>query len=386
MKTSKIQPTRFSLALISAAFCLFAIQPARAAEPVYDGKALSEWLAAMDANLTDAEFYTARNQNVDPAQFRDQKHQQAQDALRQMGTNGLPTLLDLVGVVEKNRRKVAGQIRSKEIKEGLRDSNPASREAIRCMAVDAFAILGTNAEPAIPQLNKLLHGDPGCQLEVTRALLNVGPKGIEVLTNVVNNPVDSARNTVIWAVGEYHGGDPKTITRILVSVLQDPDWANRGNAARFLKGRDPELAIPALISLLNSDKNDYYTAQGVALALGSYGPAAKAAVRKLFAIYTNGPDVFVMGALKAIDIETAKQAEEFLVNSGPLNYARSGYTKTKLTNGLELIAGGVIDTEVYKISNHFIASAQLNDPKTGKWTETGKMNISTIRPQSNLVT
>ncbi len=81
--------------------------------------------------------------------------------------------------------------------------------------------LGTNAEPAIPQLTKLLHGDPGCQLEVTKALLSVGPKGFEALTNVVNNPNDSARNTVIWAVGEYHGGDEKAITRILVSVLKD---------------------------------------------------------------------------------------------------------------------------------------------------------------------
>jgi N-acetylneuraminic acid mutarotase len=40
---------------------------------------------------------------------------------------------------------------------------------------------------------------------------------------------------------------------------------------------------------------------------------------------------------------------------------------------MELIAGGVIDTEVYVETNRFLASAQLLDPKTGKWKETGKM-------------
>jgi len=63
--------------------------------------------------------------------------------------------------------------------------------------------------------------------------------------------------------------------------------------------------VPALISLLDNNKKDYYTMKGVALALGSYGPEAKAAVPKLFAIYTNNPDMFVMGALMSIDREVA---------------------------------------------------------------------------------
>jgi hypothetical protein len=48
-----------------------------------------------------------------------------------------------------------------------------------------------------------------------------------------------------------------------------------------------------------------------------------------------------MWAIKAIDREAAGKAEKFLVNSGPLNYARIAYTRTRLTNGLELIAGGM---------------------------------------------
>jgi len=52
-------------------------------------------------------------------------------------------------------------------------------------------------------------------------MLRVGPKGFGMLTNIVNNPADPTRNTVIWTIGEYRGGDQKTITRILVSVLND---------------------------------------------------------------------------------------------------------------------------------------------------------------------
>ena len=365
------QASRFIISL--AVICLAWVPAMRAAEPAYEGKALSEWLVALHPNLSDEEIDNATQQHIEPAKLLEQKEDHAKEAIRQMGTNSLPTLLDLVGVGEKNRRSVALRIKSRDIQQSLQDSNPNFREAVRGIAVDGFAILKTNAEPAIPQLTKLLHGEPDCQLEVTRALLRVGLKGFAILTNVVNDPNDAARNTVIWAIGEDRGGDPKMITQILVSVLKDPDWANRGNAARFLAGRDAELAVPALISLLDSNKKDYYTMKGVAQALGSYGPAAKTAVPKLFAIYTNNPDVFVMAALKSIDHEVAGQAEEFLVNSGPLNGARRGYTRTMLTNGLELIAGGVIDTEVYAITNHFLASAELLDPKTGKWEETGKM-------------
>jgi hypothetical protein len=81
-----------------------------------------------------------------------------------------------------------------------------------------------------------------------------------------------------------------------------------------------------------------------------------------------------MWAIKAIDMEAAGKAEEFLVNSGPLNYARIAYTRTRLTNGLELIAGGIVHTEIPVATNRFLSSAELLDPKTGKWTETGEMN------------
>jgi HEAT repeat protein len=359
---------------------VLALSSVQAAEPVYDGKALSEWLVALHANPSDEEVIAATKQNLDPAKLVAQKQNLAQEAIRQIGTNGLPTLLDLVSVGEGNRRHVARRIKSQDIQKCLRESKPDFREAVREMAVEGFRILGTNAEPAIPQLTKLLHGDSEGLLEVANTLAQMGPKGFAVLTNEVNGDLDGI---LVLAIGQKGGSDVQAVTRFLIAALQSSSPVTRGNAAEYLAGKDASLAVPALIRVLDDPQD--YAWRGAAIALGSYGSAAKDAVPKLFSLYTNHLDVFVMGALTSIDREAAGRAEEFLVNSGPLNAARRGYSRTKLTNGMELIAGGVMDTQIIAMTNHFLASAQLLDPKTGKWTETGKMNTARFDHKATLL-
>jgi len=46
-----------------------------------------------------------------------------------------------------------------------------------------------------------------------------------------------------------------------------------------------------------------------------------------------------------------------------------------LPNGRELIAGGYVHTGIAGVTNRILSSAQLNDPASGKWTETGTMNV-----------
>src|SRR6266404_4908394 len=110
-------------------------------------------------------------------------------------------------------------------------------------------------------------------------------------------------------------------------------------------GKDA-AAIPALIKMLDEDTN-YLAVSGAADALAKFGAAAEDAVPKLFFIFTNHAVVrdrneaqswglSVMSALKAIDAHAAAKAENFVVNSGPFNAARFGYTVTLLTNGQEL--------------------------------------------------
>jgi hypothetical protein len=321
-----------------------------------------------------------------------QKRRRDEEAIRQIGTNGLPTLLDIVSVEQWNRKLVLSKLKSKDFREGA-GRKDVPTDTLRGMAVDGFAILGTNAEPAIPQLTKLLHENPESRLEVASALTQIGPKGFAVLTNAIND--EDLAGVLVLAIGQKGGGDLQTVTRLLILALKSSSWTTRGNAAECLSGKDATLAVPALIPMLN-DRESYYPRERAAIALGSFGPAAKSAIPTLLSVYTNliaGTDkemIRILGgtfldALKNIDREAAGQAEAFLVNSGPLNYARRGYTETLLPNGMELIAGGLIDTEIFAVTNRCLSSAELLDPKTRKWTETGTMNIARFDHKATLL-
>jgi HEAT repeats/Galactose oxidase, central domain len=335
-----------------------AIPPAKSApasEPAYNGKGLSEWLSL---SLT-----------AEPS---------AEDAVRQIGTNGIPNLIDMLGVKESNQRRVLAKLKSQELQQAYHDKR-LDLDDVRNLAVEGFAILGTNAESAIPQITKLFHDEDIC-LEAARALTRVGPKGFVALTNAMND--EDLAGAVVYALGQHNSGDPKAITQVLVCALKNPDPGTRGNAARFLAGKDATVAVPALIPLL--DDKEPYVLNAAIMALGSYGVAAKDAAPKLFSIFTNAmfnPDlrqartmyVAIMPALNGMDREMAVRAGEFIVNNGPLGACES-YTATLLPNGKRLIAGGFIQTTVPTVSNHVFSSAKLLDPTTGKWEDTGSMN------------
>ncbi len=260
----------------------------------------------------------------------------------------------------------------------------ASQESLRKLGVDGFAILGTNAECAVPQIAKVFHEyDNETAFQAAHALSKVGPKGFSVLTNAINDPDAGVRDVVLQVIGAEGGGDPQVVRQFFINALKDTNTFIRLDAAGFLRGKDPDMVIPVLIPLLDGSGHDAFAA---ARMLGACGPAAKNAAPKLLSMFTNivvGPEerlaqslgVDLMEALKAIDTDTAAKAEDFLVNSGPLNYARNGYTRTLLPNGKELIAGGCIHTEIPKITNRDLASTELLDSTTKKWTETGEMNV-----------
>src|SRR5207248_11216897 len=56
--------------------------------------------------------------------------------------------------------------------------------------------------------------------------------------------------------------------------------------------------------------------------------------------------------------------------TGSMHVARLGHTATTLNNGKILVAGGFTKT------NTALASAELYDPATGKWSLTGSMNVA----------
>lgn len=354
MKANRLSGLLLFLILIATAFQL----SARASEPSYNGKPLSEWLVEQDVGMQ-------------------------QDAILQIGTNGIPTLLDIVGVKERTRKKVLGKLKSQALQQLFRDKN-SDLDDLRSFAVKGFVILGTNASSAFPRLVKLLD-DPETRYQAARTLLKISPEGFTVLTNALASQDDSARNDLVWAIGHEGGADTETLTRLLINSLKDPNWSVRGNAADFLAGKDAALAVPALIPML--DDSEYYPRARAAIALASFGPAAKSAAPKLLSVYTNvivGPDrklAFDLGgslldALRKTDREAAGQAEAFILDNAPLKAICECWTTTLLPDGKELIAGGSCQTTIPTVTNHVFARAELNDPTSGKWIKTGEMNIA----------
>jgi len=375
MKKPKKQINRFTRVLIPAILCLVAVISARSSEPTCNGKPLSAWLLILKTGHTSA---------GEPVKEAD-----AQEAIRQIGTNGIHTLIDLLGVKDENVKKVLSNIHDKNLTFYYKcDENTiASQESLRKLGVDGFAILGTNAECAVPQIAKVFdEHDNETAFQAARALSKVGPKGFSVLTNAINDPDAGVRDVVLQVIGAEGSGDPQVIRQFFINALKDTNTFIRLDAAGFLRGKDPDLVIPVLIPLLDGSGHDAFAA---ARMLGACGPAAKNAAPKLLSMFTNivvGPEerlakslgMDLMGALKAIDTDTAAKAEDFLVNSGPLNYARDGYTTTLLKNGKELIAGGSIHTEIPTVKNRYLSSAELFDPKTSKWIKTGEMSTPRV--------
>lgn len=345
---------------IYTVLCPCALASAGTSESVYNGRPLSQWL-----------FLLHSGELLDNS---------PEEAIRQIGTNAIPTLLDLLGATPSNSKRVARKLKDERFKTFLLLSPEKAAEGFQAIGRRGFALLGSNAEPAVPELSKLLHNDRTSYV-AARVLAGAGPKGFSVLTNAFHDW--RLVGAVIHALGAFEGGDKIAITRLLISGLKDPDPFIRGNAADFLRRGDAELAVPALIPLL--DDREFYPRERAAIALKAFGPAAASAAPRLLTLYTNliaGPDrelartlgSSVLSALRTADPEAAREAEEFLLNHGPLGIADFGWTTTRLPNGEELIAGGSFQTTIPTVTNHVFARAELFDPATGKRTKVGSMN------------
>jgi hypothetical protein len=369
MNKPKKQPIRFTLLLTSAIIFLVAVPSARSSEPSCNGKPLSEWLLVLE------ERHTLSGEPVEASD--------AQEAVRQIGTNGIPTLIDLLSVYdERSEKKVLSKLHNNELTAWFKyeENISSSCKNLRKLGLNGFSILGTNAECAVPQITKILYSD-----EAPRALLAVGPKGFSALTNALNDPNAGIRDIVIRALGKGDGGDPEVVKQLLANALKDPDMHIRLHAADFLRDKAPDLVIATLMPLL--DPSDYGNCYSAADTLATLGPAAKIAAPKLLSVFTNvvcGTNEYLiknltgdlLGALKAIDPDTAREAEDFILNGGPLGTVGYGWTDTLLPNGKKLIAGGFFQTTIPTKANHVFSRAQLFDPTTGKRTETGSMNVA----------
>jgi hypothetical protein len=177
-------------------------------------------------------------------------------AVRHIGTNGIPRLIQLISARPSPwaaiRRGIAERLPGKfgEVFYPFHSRDFSERQ--NAAAFEGFTILGTNAEPALTALSNLLFQGSE-QLELTWAIANIGPKGVAVLTNALTRTSGRApsRDAAALALGlKYHQA------RSAVPALVD--CVERGNATYDVLGAlgrigcdDPRL-MPALMRVLEA--------------------------------------------------------------------------------------------------------------------------------------
>ncbi len=257
-------------------------------EPRYQGRTLSEWLGR---------YRQGGNQR--PEAF---------EALRNMGTNALPTLLRWISYDPAQFRETVVTL-ARKLPGSLGLSAPERRAAD---AERAFGILGREALPAAPELARLAETSRGRRRPVTcvRALGSLGPGALPAMISILTNTSGMARYYVIAYIPTA-GTNAWRAVPALIECLKDPAVAiQAAGALGRLPGR-PTNAVPALTAMLQNPTPNYSAA--AAFALAAVGPSARSAVPELLTMLnSSSPE-----ASSAASVALRQIAPEVLTNAAP---------------------------------------------------------------------
>jgi hypothetical protein len=213
----------------------------REREPEYGGKKLSEWVEEYES-----ESRLAGNPII------------ADRAIRELGTNAIPYLvawlrynpptwkLKLYLTAEKALNKPVGSWRSWDRKE---------RRAMG--AISAFRALGAQAQPAVPELGRMITNPASCAPPAIYALGGMGQAGLPLLIAALNNESAGARP---WIADEIAlmGTNAGPAVPSLLRCLQDTNEILACHAAEALGHirADPSVVVPALAKSLKDARTD----------------------------------------------------------------------------------------------------------------------------------
>jgi hypothetical protein len=239
------------LAVVIVAFIavIVAIAWPEGEEPVYHGKSLSQWM-----NIYCRPIHT----EVD--------RPEAEEAVRQIGTNAIPWLLKWIGKRPPAWSRAVGNFRA--------SWNPANRvinalqkrplqiSQKRWDAAFAFQILGPSASNAVPALANMLDADnPGRHWPQDTwpppayALSRIGDSGQKSLLDWVSDPRSLERNvigvtTTIQCLGQIarHGTNTERIVSILIEGMRSTNKGMAFCSALALSGMelDPSVVVETL--------------------------------------------------------------------------------------------------------------------------------------------
>src|SRR5512133_2428574 len=204
-------------------------------EPVYQGKALSEWLQTYNPGSASGRGSPA--------------WKATDDALSHIGTNAIPFLLKRLRAHDSSLklRFVALAQKQHLIKIHFVPAATRSIEASR-----AFIVLGNTAKDAIPDLIKAYEETESVEARSTieDVFAWVGPDArpaLPLLLRAATNSNNRVRANALWALGEIHA-EPNSCVPALLQGLDDADpWVQTCAAhALGMFGPDASAAVPAL--------------------------------------------------------------------------------------------------------------------------------------------
>ncbi|MDB6040068.1 MAG: repeat-containing protein [Verrucomicrobiales bacterium] len=221
----------------------------RQSDPWRHGKTLGAWLD---------QYYDASTSPGRSSPQGAQHREEALAAIREMGTNAIPSLLWRVRARDSSAYKRFILLMRKQsfIKLDLRG------EHLRNRADWGFSILGSIGKPAIPELISLLRNDDrGVRCTAARCLGHIGPDA------------EVAIPALLPLLDERNYGLP-----ILATM----------DALRDIHGK-PDLVIPAMVEFLTGNRKEWNYSSPAMTVLRAYGAQAASAVPAI-EIYLNHPD------------------------------------------------------------------------------------------------
>jgi HEAT repeat protein len=307
--------THRALAAVGLTVVVFlsAMDVVRGDETVYQGRTVSSWL-----------------QDFAYGRFPDMaKHRAAEDAIRKIGIEAIPILVEQLKTDTDAFHETASEMRRLSEK---KDYDGASTvqvlDAIRDdQTVHALKVLGPEVKSAIPTLIPLLapaydaaraelQEEPTVRLKdqkseaTARALAAIGDEAVPLLIDTLQAEDVKLRFGAAMALQYFYHWDGQTIPA-LIEALDDPDSDVRWRAARTLGSRRamPEVCVPALAERLRNDPSS--AVRNYALgALRKFGPKAKAAVPDIIAASADPGRVVQSNARKALVEILAEESQQ----------------------------------------------------------------------------
>jgi hypothetical protein len=287
--------------IILALLAFYALAPHG---PSYAGRSLNSWLRQLDDG-DKGEGIPWTTWDID----RSGEQEKAAEAIRKMGTNAVPYLLQTLTNRDSDLKlKVLAMLAKQHL---IKIPTPETNRLHRAAAL-AFDALGPAAKGAVPDLVKILKQPPSGKIDdsckvATIALAGIAPEGHDALVELVNSNGWSG-TCAIWGLASHHVRVPPKVIESLMRNLTN-NLGGDGAISAWALGelqQDPEHVIPALTRAFNS--KDFGTRWGAAKGLELWGTNAASAIPVLSA-GLHDPDStvrdYAKNALKKIDPKAA---------------------------------------------------------------------------------